>query len=99
MAPKGPSRKKPAAKKRPLGSWATKSSVRPKARPQELAIQPAAGKPILITDVALRDGHQSLLATRMRTEDMSADRIGEWMSGLWPEVPMRDSEGAPRAPA
>jgi ABC-type uncharacterized transport system ATPase subunit len=39
------------------------------------------------------------LSPRMRTEDMSADRIGEWMSGLWPEVPTRESEGAPRAPA
>src|SRR5687768_4703628 len=88
MAPKGPSRKKPAAKKRPLGSWATKSSVRPKARPQELAIQPAAGKPILITDVALRDGHQSLLATRMRTEDMlpiaqKLDAVGFWSLEVW----------------
>ena len=88
MAPKGPSRKKPAAKKRPLGSWATKSSVRPKARPQELAIHPAAGKPILITDVALRDGHQSLLATRMRTEDMlpiaqKLDAVGFWSLEVW----------------
>jgi ABC-type uncharacterized transport system ATPase subunit len=24
------------------------------------------------------------LSPRMKTEDMSADRIGEWMSGLWP---------------
>src|SRR5918994_5364767 len=88
MAPKGPSRKKPAAKKRPLGSWATKSSVRPKARPQELAIQPAPRKRILITDVALRDGHQSLLATRMRTEDMlpiaqKLDAVGFWSLEVW----------------
>ena len=27
-------------------------------------------KPIRITDTTLRDGHQSSLATRMRTEDM-----------------------------
>jgi len=27
-------------------------------------------KPIKITDTTLRDGHQSSLATRMRTEDM-----------------------------
>ncbi len=27
-------------------------------------------KPIKITDTTLRDGHQSTLATRMRTEDM-----------------------------
>jgi general nucleoside transport system ATP-binding protein len=41
------------------------------------------------------------LSPRMRTEDMSADRIGEWMSGLWPQAPppARECEGAPRAPA
>ena len=27
-------------------------------------------KPLGITDVVLRDGHQSLLATRMRIDDM-----------------------------
>ncbi len=27
-------------------------------------------KPLKITETVLRDGHQSLLATRMRTEDM-----------------------------
>jgi pyruvate carboxylase subunit B len=88
MAPKGPSSKKPAAKKRPVGSSATKPSFRPKARPHDLAIQPAPGKPILITDVALRDGHQSLLATRMRTEDMlpiaqKLDAVGFWSLEVW----------------
>jgi general nucleoside transport system ATP-binding protein len=41
------------------------------------------------------------LSPRMPTEDMSADCIGEWMSGLWPQAPgpARESEGAPRAPA
>jgi oxaloacetate decarboxylase (Na+ extruding) subunit alpha len=29
-----------------------------------------AKKPIKITDTTFRDGHQSSLATRMRTEDM-----------------------------
>jgi pyruvate carboxylase subunit B len=51
-------------------------------------VQPAAGKPILITDVALRDGHQSLLATRMRTEDMlpiaqKLDAVGYWSLEVW----------------
>ena len=55
---------------------------------QELIIQPATGKPVLITDVALRDGHQSLLATRMRTEDMlpiaqKLDAIGYWSLEVW----------------
>ena len=49
---------------------------------------PAIGKPVLITDVALRDGHQSLLATRMRTEDMlpiaqKLDAVGYWSLEVW----------------
>jgi pyruvate carboxylase subunit B len=45
-------------------------------------------KAVLITDVALRDGHQSLLATRMRTEDMlplcaQLDAIGFWSLEVW----------------
>ncbi|HEY7130526.1 MAG TPA: sodium-extruding oxaloacetate decarboxylase subunit alpha [Nitrospira sp.] len=82
MATKRPI-KKLTAKKRPSGAVAKTSS-----RPRELAIQPAAGKPILITDVALRDGHQSLLATRMRTEDMlpiaqKLDAVGFWSLEVW----------------
>ncbi|HMS82810.1 MAG TPA: sodium-extruding oxaloacetate decarboxylase subunit alpha [Nitrospira sp.] len=58
------------------------------SRPGELNITPAIGKPVLITDVALRDGHQSLLATRMRTEDMlpiaqKLDAIGYWSLEVW----------------
>lgn len=64
---------------------------RPKAaslRPQEWAIQPAPGKRLMITEVALRDGHQCLLATRMRTEDMlpiaqKLDAIGFWSMEVW----------------
>ncbi len=33
-------------------------------------LEAAPPKRLLITDVVLRDAHQSLLATRMRTEDM-----------------------------
>ncbi|HET8711346.1 MAG TPA: sodium-extruding oxaloacetate decarboxylase subunit alpha [Spongiibacteraceae bacterium] len=45
-------------------------------------------KPIQITDVVLRDGHQSLIATRMRTEDMlpiceKLDAIGYWSLEVW----------------
>ena len=41
-----------------------------------------------ITEVVLRDGHQSLLATRMRTEDMEPilsklDNIGYWSMESW----------------
>jgi oxaloacetate decarboxylase alpha subunit len=40
-------------------------------------------RPLGITDVILRDAHQSLLATRMRLEDMlpiaaRLDQIGFW---------------------
>src|SRR5262249_8941831 len=77
------SNKRPTARKRPWGTTAN-----PSFRPRELAIAPAAGKPILITDVALRDGHQSLLATRMRTEDMlpiaqKLDAVGFWSLEVW----------------
>jgi len=54
--------------------------------PFELDAAPA--KQVLLTDVALRDGHQSLLATRMRTEDMldvadKLDAIGFWSLEVW----------------
>jgi pyruvate carboxylase subunit B len=44
--------------------------------------------PIHITDVILRDAHQSLIATRMRTEDMlpicdQLDAIGYWSLECW----------------
>jgi pyruvate carboxylase subunit B len=59
----------------------------PKGRPG-LEVTPAPGKKLLITDVALRDGHQSLLATRMRTEDMlpiaqKLDAVGYWSLEVW----------------
>ncbi len=45
-------------------------------------------KPVQITDVVLRDGHQSLIATRLRTEDMlpicdKLDRVGYWSLEVW----------------
>ncbi|MCD9496589.1 sodium-extruding oxaloacetate decarboxylase subunit alpha [Photobacterium carnosum] len=45
-------------------------------------------KPIGITDVVLRDAHQSLFATRMRREDMlpiaeKLDEIGYWSLECW----------------
>ncbi|MBI5463171.1 MAG: pyruvate carboxylase subunit B, partial [Gammaproteobacteria bacterium] len=41
-----------------------------------------------ITELVLRDGHQSLLATRMRTADMlpiceRLDRVGYWSMEVW----------------
>jgi pyruvate carboxylase subunit B len=43
---------------------------------------------VLVTDLTLRDGHQSLIATRMRTEDMlpicgKMDAIGFWSLEAW----------------
>ncbi len=48
-----------------------------------------AGKnPIKFTDTTFRDGHQSLLATRFRTEDMLVfmermDQVGYWALEVW----------------
>lgn len=45
-------------------------------------------KQIQVTDVTLRDAHQSLIATRMRTDDMlpiceKLDRVGFWSLEVW----------------
>src|SRR5690606_1692213 len=45
-------------------------------------------KKIEITDVVLRDAHQSLIATRLRTEDMlpicsKLDQVGYWSLEVW----------------
>ncbi|NCA70675.1 MAG: oxaloacetate decarboxylase subunit alpha [Sphingobacteriia bacterium] len=45
-------------------------------------------KPLAITDVVLRDAHQSLLATRLRIEDMlpiapKLDQVGYWSVESW----------------
>ncbi|GIU36445.1 sodium-extruding oxaloacetate decarboxylase subunit alpha [Shewanella schlegeliana] len=45
-------------------------------------------KPLALTDVALRDAHQSILATRLRTEDMLPiapllDKVGFWSLESW----------------
>ena len=45
-------------------------------------------KKVLVTEVVLRDAHQSLLATRMRTEDMlpiceKLDKAGYWSIEAW----------------
>lgn len=87
MAKRRPPTKKPQKKTRSPAPT-IKTSKRVAARPGEFTITPAAGKPVLITDVALRDGHQSLLATRMRTEDMlpiaqKLDTVGYWSLEVW----------------
>jgi pyruvate carboxylase subunit B len=52
-------------------------------------IKPAnKGQLVNITETAFRDAHQSLIATRMRTEDMvpmieQMDRVGYWSFEMW----------------
>jgi pyruvate carboxylase subunit B len=63
------------------------SSNTPDCGPQPSAPVVAAN-PVYITDVVLRDAHQSLLATRMRTEDMlpiaeKLNRAGYWSLEMW----------------
>jgi len=50
--------------------------------------RPTAENPIKIMDLSLRDGHQSLFATRGRTEDMipvaeKMDQVGFWAVETW----------------
>ena len=50
--------------------------------------RPAAENPVKIEDLTLRDGHQSLFATRGRTEDMipvaeMMDEVGFWAMEVW----------------
>jgi len=53
-----------------------------------MTIKPPLMKPLAICETLLRDAHQSLLATRMRTEDMlplcpALDEIGYWSLEVW----------------
>ncbi|MFC1489499.1 pyruvate carboxylase subunit B [Thermodesulfobacteriota bacterium] len=50
--------------------------------------RPAADNPLKVQDLSLRDGHQSLFATRGRTEDMipvaeMMDEVGFWAVETW----------------
>jgi pyruvate carboxylase subunit B len=80
----------PAGKPRrsPTRRAAARLSRSRHAKRAPLELEPAQPKQLLLTDVALRDGHQSLLATRMRTEDMlpiahRLDRVGYWSLEVW----------------
>jgi pyruvate carboxylase subunit B len=53
-----------------------------------LDVKASPKRQVFLTDVALRDGHQSLLATRMRTEDLLSvasemDEVGFWSLEVW----------------
>ncbi len=57
-------------------------------RPDTFELEASQGRKIHLTDVSLRDGHQSLLATRMRTEDLiptaeQLDAVGFWSLEVW----------------
>ena len=56
-----------------------------KLGPEKFAEWTKKQKRLLVTDTTLRDAHQSLLATRVRTEDMLriADAIAARTPGLW----------------
>lgn len=82
--------KKPAPKRTPAVKPARGPAVKTSktARPAPFEFEAAPAKQVLLTDVALRDGHQSLLATRMRTEDMldvadRLDAVGFWSLEVW----------------
>lgn len=60
----------------------------PPTRPDTFELEASQSRKLHLTDVALRDGHQSLLATRMRTEDLipaaaQLDTVGFWSLEVW----------------
>ncbi|RMH37919.1 MAG: oxaloacetate decarboxylase subunit alpha [Nitrospirae bacterium] len=64
------------------------SAARQSERSSQLELEASPGRRLYLTDVALRDGHQSLLATRMRTEDLlpvaeQLDSVGFWSLEVW----------------
>ena len=70
-----------------------KAAVKVSAKPVQPAKQAksarsASSAPIGVTELVLRDGHQSLIATRMRTDDMlpicgTLDGAGFWSLEVW----------------
>jgi len=51
-------------------------------------LEGATSNPVKIQDTTFRDGHQSLLATRLRTEDIipiaeKMDEVGFWAMEVW----------------
>jgi pyruvate carboxylase subunit B len=74
-------KKKPTSSAKPLVK-------NPKAKRLDFDLEPSPSRRLHLTDVALRDGHQSLLATRMRTEDLlpaaeKLDAVGFWSLEVW----------------
>ncbi len=83
--------KKPAAKKVTKKPAAKKNAVRKPTRVSVTSAAPArpkGRKPLHITDTTLRDAHQSLWATRMRTKDIIdiidvVDSAGYYSLEVW----------------
>lgn len=88
MAARRTAQSKKTTTKKPARGPVVRTSRTKAAKPAEVQLQPSPGHKVQITDVALRDGHQSLLATRMRTEDMlpiaqKLDAVGYWSLEVW----------------
>ena len=75
---------KPPAPKSDTAPYGTRNILE-ELGPQAVASWVSKQKPLLITDTTMRDGHQSLLATRMRSIDMIrvAPTYAANMSGLF----------------
>ena len=81
------SRKKPLPPKAQVASRPSPTKIK-QGTPPALDLETSPKRQVFLTDVALRDGHQSLLATRMRTEDLLAaaeemDKVGFWSLEVW----------------
>lgn len=78
---------KPLTKHKALSKAVVKKKSQKKPV-ESFELEPSEGRQLHLTDVALRDGHQSLLATRMRTEDLipaaeELDKVGFWSLEVW----------------
>ena len=87
MAKKSPSQGKT---RKPVPAPPAKQAKKPPraTRPETPDVKASRGRQIHLTDVSLRDGQQSLLATRMRTEDLipaadEMDKVGFWSLEVW----------------
>ena len=81
------SRKKRLSSKPQLASRPSPTKIK-QGTPPGMDLEASPKRQVFLTDVALRDGHQSLLATRMRTEDLLAaaeemDKVGFWSLEVW----------------
>src|SRR4030043_586989 len=72
-----------------IDNYARACNPATKIRRNEMeGMEKMAKKPVKITDTTFRDGHQSILATRVRTEDMvpiaeEMDRVGFYSVEMW----------------